>query len=902
MISIYKGRVNANQQTEKGRVEFKSIVNLIKSDYFKDKFETLQSLEYGSEEYKQAKLTINQEYFTPQSFSKTRKVVEGLSGIICFDFDIKENKDINVDILKETLKNDSDVMCFHQTTGKGLKIYSKCNLNLNTFKEEYNYLVVEKENKWGVILDRAFNKPTQPCYLSWDVNIYYNPDSTIILTPEITNIQLETRTKKQNNKTEFTDLDFIFEGRYNNDAEEVLNVVFFNLKKYKPFSEGNYHLFCVSFAYICKQFGVSKQDVKSFLENKMGKKIESNCVSYPYSDDKCIFGSKELNENSIIQMMKENANVEVKEELDNVLTIKENLNEVTSKLIPIIKKGSLFLTAPMGVGKTYFALNILPNYIRTNIIFAVPRKIQVEQVKKEYPNADVEVCTWDTLKHKNLFYSTIVIDEAHLLVEDSEFREVPNEVISLLSEAHNVIFLTATPSFNSEVYGNIVRNLEFVTIKKEVKKQDLNLRVFEKKEFKNIVSEVISTIKKETNRGNKVVVNYNSINILKVLAKEVEKMNLTTEVIHSSPKLDHTYSDNILNNTLSADVTFTTKVFEVGLNIYNKNVSTIKIVNTLENCSSFLQFNARFRKGVKNSYLFLLKTNEKGINLNDCRILMDKKIIATQKLIDIVKEEQGLKKTIRHKEINSDYLSITKEFKVNFLYLLRKYNSLTNSFNRYIQILKENYNVVDYKVIDEFIDIETSKKDEEKEVKEAKDVMSKADIDELIANYNTLYYTRGKMDTTQELTEDLAKGSIYLQKALVEEMSFILSLKRRGITPESINEYRTKYKTKLSRKDIIQKLDIFLTKDIPLSEVRSDYKKTHLIYQKIREFGKQVLGKEMLFSTLLDGLSNVGIEEFSSRTVKSAFENVFKVKVKAKRIGEKVVKTITILEEMNYNL
>lgn len=891
MLSIYTGKVNSPIQKEKSRVEFQEIVELIKSDYFKDKFETLQSLKYGTQEYREAKLDLNTEYFTPQSFSQMRNAVEGLSGIICFDFDIKENPTIDVLGLIELLKEDKQVLCFHKTTGNGLKIYSKCTLNYKLFKTQYNYIREYKEKSWGVILDKAFNKASQPCYLAYDLNIYYNEKAFIIPTPE--GLESEETISK-----------IVPTAKYNNNVEEVLNVVFFKLSQTKDFNEGNHHLFCVAFAYICKEYGVSKKKVKSFLEGKMGKKIETNCVSYPYSDDRCVFGTKELSEYTLIDVLKNTNNIEVPEELENTFIINDKLEEVYNKLIPAVQQGSLFLVAPMGVGKTHFALNTLPDYLTTNVIFTLPRKVQVEQVKREYPNVDADICTWDTLKYKNLENTTIIIDEAHLLVEDSEFRDVPSEVISLLKEVNNVVFLTATPNFNSEIYSNLISNLEFITVKKDVKKQDLNLRVFEKKELNNIINEVVATIKLEISKGNKVVVNYNSINTLKVIEKEMKVLNISTEVIHSSPKLNHSYSDGILNNQLTAEVTLTTKVFEVGLNIYNDNVSTIKIVNNVENSSSFLQFNARFRKGVTNSYLFLLKTNEKAINYNECKILMDRRYQKTLDLINIIKEEQELKQTIKHKEINSDYLTITKDkngFNVDILFLLSKYNKLTNSYKRYINVINESYNIKEY-IMGELNDntINQTIKNEKKEMKDAQEVIINTSIEEVSANYNNLYYTTEKAPNSDTNKTDIAGENIYLQKSIINEIGFILSLKKRGVT--SIDEYRTTYRTKQSRKDILLKLDIFLTKNIDISQVRSDYKKTHFIYQKLREFGTQILGKEMLFSTLLDGLSNIGIEEFNSRTIKSAFENIFEVKVKSKRVGDKVVKVITLIKEMNYTL
>lgn len=914
MVSLYKGKVDSNQQIEIKRFSFKELVDLIKGDFFKGVFLYLQSLVYGSDFYKKEKLEKNIYYFTPQSTSKNRKVIDGVSNILCFDLDVKDNKDLDLIKFKENLMSQPDILCFHRTTGGGLKIYIKRCLSKENFKLEYNSIREQKEEKWGVILDKAFNKLTQPCFLSWDPDLYYNEDSYLDETPIITKEEVRN-TYLKNKKTDnlFTKNEDL---KISNDEDEVLNVVFFNLKKYKSFSEGSYHLFCVAFAYICKQFGVLEKNVTNFIENKMNKKITSNCISYPYSDGGCGFGTHELSERTLVNLLKsESRNIEKNinkiEETKKILVIKDRLEEVYSNILPLVKTKSLFLVAPMGVGKTYFALKTLTKELDENIIFTLPRKVQVEQVKNEYLGCGAVICTWDVLKNQDLDNSVVVVDEAHLLSSDSEFRNVPLVLLENLKRAKRVIFLTATPDFNSEIFKNVFKDLEFLEVKKSQSKKVLNLNVFEKREFKKVLSNIIEVSKKEVFLGNKVVINFNSVKVLKMLEKEFINQNFSTTMVHSSQRVNHSYSESVLNNFINTDITLTTKVFEVGLNIYNKNITTIKIVNNLEDSAGFLQFNSRFRFGVVNSYLFLLKMKTDNIDKEVCKLLMDRRYRKTEDLLKLLREEQEFKKTIKHKEISSDFLTISNvggELSVNILHLLNKYNRMTLSFDSYIEKLEDNYIITDFNLEDTEKDnnIKQLIKNEDKKIEEAKELVCNENINNIKENYNNLYFNNGLFEINendidnQEAVVDIAGEDIYLQRAIIEEVGFIKALTKRGI--EDIDLLRKKYKKKNERKDILLKLDIFLTKDIPLEIIRSDYKKTQNVYKAIREIGRELKNKELTFDILMKRLEHFGIEDFTTRTVKSAFENIFEVKVKSKRFNGEVKKVIIIKEELNYNV
>jgi hypothetical protein len=113
--------------------------------------------------------------------------VNSFNWIISWDIDKKENKSSNFEYLWEMLKNDESVILCARTSGGGIRGFSKLLVNAFDFNI-YDYQPTMKnvvhpylQMKWNVALDWHQYTLSQPWYMPYDPEVYFNWDARPII-------------------------------------------------------------------------------------------------------------------------------------------------------------------------------------------------------------------------------------------------------------------------------------------------------------------------------------------------------------------------------------------------------------------------------------------------------------------------------------------------------------------------------------------------------------------------------------------------------------------------------------------------------------------------------------------------------------------------------------------------
>ena len=224
---------------------------------------------------------------------------------------------------------------------------------------------------------------------------------------------------------------------------------------------------------------------------------------------------------------------------DNKIELSEKLNEITKDLIDktyIIKDGEhfgnvfndlkglgnkLIINSPCGSGKTYWIIEELEK--NDNIKVFAPYK-SIEEI---YIRGNKKIKTpWGETKEDSSVKAyniqkfraseikrgeTIILDEAHLLMVDSQYREVVNEFSKILDRKDiNVLLFTGTPTkdFISSLKD---KNFKYFYFEYEDKTrykntEIINLVVNEKKTSDNLVRSVKYLIENEGQKYDAVLI------------------------------------------------------------------------------------------------------------------------------------------------------------------------------------------------------------------------------------------------------------------------------------------------------------------------------------------------------------------------------------------------------------
>lgn len=171
-ISFFNSPEGINCAVPTQHVTIETAVSIIKSDKFKDKIISLRDSSVDKKKALKDKLP----YFTfggKFSYRNTANILEG-SGIIVLDIDHVKN----VNSLKDQIQNNEyTYFVFISPSGDGLKIGIK--IPLTNSNVEYKSYWEAAAELYETPVDEKAKDITRACFVSYDPQIYFNPDSKI---------------------------------------------------------------------------------------------------------------------------------------------------------------------------------------------------------------------------------------------------------------------------------------------------------------------------------------------------------------------------------------------------------------------------------------------------------------------------------------------------------------------------------------------------------------------------------------------------------------------------------------------------------------------------------------------------------------------------------------------------
>lgn len=273
---------------------------------------------------------------------------------------------------------------------------------------------------------------------------------------------------------------------------------------------------------------MTKDDIEEMLGStkykqsgvEVSRKIERWCFDN-LDVFKVVKNKKEIIWSGDIVNLSEKLNETTKDLIDETFCIKdgEHFGEVFNRLEGTGNK--LIINSPCGSGKTYWIIEELEK--NDNIKVFAPYK-SIEEIylrgNKKIKTPWGEINESSSVKAYNLQKfraseikrgETIILDEAHLLMVDSQYREVVNEFSKILDRKDiNILLFTGTPAkdFIINLKGKGFKYLFFEYENKTRYKttEILNLTINEKKTSDNIVKSVKHLIEQEGQKYDAVLI------------------------------------------------------------------------------------------------------------------------------------------------------------------------------------------------------------------------------------------------------------------------------------------------------------------------------------------------------------------------------------------------------------
>ncbi len=288
------------------------------------------------------------------------------------------------------------------------------------------------------------------------------------------------------------------------------------------------------------------------------------------------------------------------------------------------KQTKIIISAPTGVGKTSMFYELAKaNQIK--MILALSYTSQVLQGKASYriqevltgmcdddsevPQTGSIFMTYDKAAivkgEINASEYILVIDEAHNLVNHSEFRGKALHGLQQLSrQCKAVVYMTATPEFINDTDIDL-------TIKIEQENPPL-INVSVCKYENDATSKVVDALINQHKPGKIDVIYRRSKEQLYQMEKLLQARSIETHVIHSDIKDESEVYQNLSKyQNLSPGTIFkqggvllTTNLIIDGINILDQNVGNLFLVD-IKSVTDLIQFPSRFRHGFDQYYLFV---------------------------------------------------------------------------------------------------------------------------------------------------------------------------------------------------------------------------------------------------------------------------------------------------------
>lgn len=298
------------------------------------------------------------------------------------------------------------------------------------------------------------------------------------------------------------------------------------------------------------------------------------------------------------------------------------------------------LFAPTGSGKTWLLANLLNKLRNLKALIILPLQSNVEQfaieydvegiwgdksVKKAFINrkSNVLVMTWDKAaqlaKNNDIDISDYILiaDEIHQTYIDIFRSEAISGFFKLCKKVKGRVDITATPNkLDFSIYDNITEYTQRI-------QTDYNVILYNNTDINKIID--------IANKSKKFAI---LMNDTKTLDYITTKVNKKCTVIYSDNKNENNIYDKIMNKGSISDISglCNTSVIVAGVNIYDKDITDIIIVN-IPDIATDRQYVARFRE-LYNANVHIFKEFEKESKTYLVETIIEEELAQAQALAD----------------------------------------------------------------------------------------------------------------------------------------------------------------------------------------------------------------------------------------------------------------------------
>jgi hypothetical protein len=240
MITVFKDiRDSKNPHIVKPEL----IYSYIRDGRYKDKIESLRTLEDKKERDK-IKATLPSICWSGEFTQRGNDFCKLHSGYVCVDFDHVENLE---SFKKRICEDQYTYICFVSPSGDGLKVIIKIPANISTHADSCRAIT---EYYSEDTLDE-FRDIARVCYISYDKDIYINPNSKIF-----SKLLTETNPQKQQ---------VFYPTERLQDSKEIYDRIVTWLETKETYIDGNKHNYLVKLASACLRFGINQMDCSSWI-------------------------------------------------------------------------------------------------------------------------------------------------------------------------------------------------------------------------------------------------------------------------------------------------------------------------------------------------------------------------------------------------------------------------------------------------------------------------------------------------------------------------------------------------------------------------------------------------------------------------------------------------------------
>ena len=283
LVSYFTVTVKNSNAKPSRNYDIETLIKEGISTNFERLLKQVQSLEYQSKAYKEAKLSLP--YFTPHGTFAVRQNehLQKLSGLMLQDLDLQDNKDLNPEEFIETLKKDAFVYAIFKSPSGGIKFLVKSEIPNNetqNFKKYHNTQSKYFEKKYSIKLDYSQGTLSQPCFISYDPDAYINTFSDNFVFTPLDFFEKENKTKNGFHIAEHSDNVFSLCERLIQEKQNL------------NFVEGQRHDYIRFLAYYLNNFGVAESDAENYINSNYihFSQNPSNAISFAYSHNQANFG------------------------------------------------------------------------------------------------------------------------------------------------------------------------------------------------------------------------------------------------------------------------------------------------------------------------------------------------------------------------------------------------------------------------------------------------------------------------------------------------------------------------------------------------------------------------------------------------------------------------------------